>query len=158
MSELHLSYLRLLHELGESLEQLSDMAQRKQGCVHENDLLGLDEVLKQEQAMTLTLRGLEQRRLKLVSQLGLNGVSLAQLPEKYPDELQLEAKRTAEGLRNSYSVYRSCADAARSTLELNLHQIEKIIADSGVDPAEAGVGYQAPGVEPPRNMKTDFRA
>ena len=107
--------------------------------------------------MTLTLRGLEQRRLKLVSQLGLDGVSLTQLPDKYPDELQLEAKQTAEELRGSYSVYRSCADAARSTLELNLHQIEKIIVDSGADPA-AGAGYQAPGVEPPRNMKTDFRA
>ncbi len=157
MSELHLSYLRLLRELGESLEQLSTLARQKQGCVHENDLLGLDEVLKQEQAMTLTLRGLEQRRLKLVSQLGLDGVSLTQLPDKYPDELQLEAKQTAEELRGSYSVYRSCADAARSTLELNLHQIEKIIVDSGADPA-AGAGYQAPGVEPPRNMKTDFRA
>ena len=158
MGDIYQAYLSLLRSLGESLEQLSALARKKAAAANADDLMALDEIMKQEQAMTLTLRGLEQRRLKLMSQLGLNGVSLTQLPENYPDELQLEAKQTAEGLRNSYSVYRSCADAARSTLELNLHQIEKIIADSGVDPAEAGAGYQAPGVEPPRNMKTDFRA
>lgn len=158
MSELHLSYLRLLRELGDSLDQLSTLAQQKQGYVRANDLMGLDEVLKQEQAMTLNLRGLEQRRLKLTSQLGLEGVGLDELAEKYPDELQLEAKQTADALRGSYSVYRSCADAARNTLEVNLHEIEKVIAASGTDAPASGAGYQSPGVEPPKNMKTDFRA
>ena len=108
--------------------------------------------------MTLSLRGIEQKRLKLVSQLGLEGVSLAGLDSKYPDELQLQAKETSEKLRQSYEVYRSHADAARSTLELNLHQIDKLISASGIDPATLGPGYEAPGVEPPRSMKTDFRA
>lgn len=158
MSELHLSYLQLLRELTGSLDQLSVLAQRKINCVHESDLIALDEVLKQEQAMTLNLRGLEQRRLKLVSQLGLEGVRLAALDSKYPDELQIQAKETSEKLRQSYEMYRGCADAARSTLELNLHQIEKIIAQSGIDPEALGAGYEPAGVEPPRSMKTDFRA
>jgi len=158
MSELHMSYLRLLRELDGSLEQLSGLAREKMDRVRENDLMGLDEVLRQEQAMTLTLRGLEQRRLKLSNQLGIDAVRLSELPEKYPDELQLEAKQTVDKLRNSYSVYRSCADAAREVLELNLHQIEKVIAGSGASPAAAGSGYQPGEVEPPKNMKTDFRA
>ena len=157
MSELHRSYLQLLRELGESLEQLSGLALQKQERVREDDLTGLDAVLKQEQAMTLTLRGLEQRRLKLTSQLGLEGVKLADLPEKYPGELQLEAKQTADTLRDSYSLYRSCADAARNMLEVNLHEIERVIAASGADTV-SGAGYHTPGVEPPQNMKTDFRA
>ncbi len=158
MSELHRSYLKLLRELGESLDQLSGLAQQKQEHVRGDDLIGLDEVLKQEQAMTLTLRGLEQRRLKLVSQLGLEGTGLDDLPDRYPDELQFEAKQTADNLRESYSLYRSCADAARNMLEVNLHEIERVIAASGVDTPVSGAGYQTPGVEPPKNMKTDFRA
>ena len=47
---------------------------------------------------------------------------------------------------------------ARNTLELTLHQIDKIVAAAGIDPGQLGAGYQAPGVEPPKNMKTDFRA
>lgn len=158
MANLHLSYLELLRDLSASLDRLGQLAQEKRSVVQQNDLIGLDEVLKQEQAMTLNLRGLEQRRLKLLAQMGLANVSLSELPIKYPAELEQEARQTVAGLQQSYSAYRSYADAARSTLELNIHQIEKVIAASGVDPKLAAAGYESPGVEPPKNMKTDFRA
>lgn len=154
----HQDYLALLRELSGHLERLSQLDGQKADAVRRDDLLGLDEVLKQEQAMTLTLRGLEQRRVKLLKQLGLDGVPLDSLPGKFPPELELEAKKTVEELRNSYKIYRGFADMARNLLELNLHQIEKAVAASGVDPAALGAGYEIPGVEPPKNMKTDFRA
>lgn len=78
------TYLELLRELSGSLERLAQLAQDKASAVRQDDLIGLDEVLKQEQAMTLNLRGLEQRRLKLASQLGLNGTSLSDLPGRCP--------------------------------------------------------------------------
>lgn len=158
MDERYLAYITLLRDLSGNLEQLSELAQQKSEQVRQNDLLGLDEVLKQEQVMTLALRGLEQKRLKLVAQLGLDGVSLSGFPARCPEHLQDRAAQTVERLRQSYHVYRSYADAARSTLELNLHEIEKYIARSGADPKLVSAGYEAPGVEPPKNMKTDFRA
>lgn len=158
MDDLRLSYLALLDEVRGTLDQLSQLAQDKAGAVRQDDLIALDEVLKQEQAMTLNLRGLEQRRLKLSAQLGLDGVPLTGLAERFAPELDEQAKKTADALRDSYAIYRSYANMARSALELNLHQIEKIIAASGVDPNLAASGYEAPGVEPPQKMKTDFRA
>lgn len=152
------AYLSLLQELNGHLEQLAQLAQQKAEAARQDDLMALDEVLKQEQAMSLTLRGLEQRRAKLVKELGLENTSLAQLPDKCPPELEPEARKTAEALHASYKIYRSCADMARNTLELTLHQIDKIVAAAGIDPGRQGAGYQAPGVEPPKNMKTDFRA
>lgn len=156
----HEAYLNLLREVGGLLEQLAGLARQKAAVVRQDDLLALDEVLKQEQALSLNLRGLELRRMKLAPQLGLDGTTLEDLAAKYPAEMRLEAKKTLESLRNSYEIYRSCADMARSTLELNLHQIEKLVVASGGDPKdlEAGAGYVQPSVEPPRNMKTDFRA
>lgn len=88
MADLHLSYLELLRDLSASLDRLGQLAQEKRGAVQRSDLMGLDEVLKQEQAMTLNLRGLEQRRLKLLAQMGLTGVSLSDLPDRYPAELE----------------------------------------------------------------------
>lgn len=152
------AYLSLLQELNGHLEQLAQLAQQKAEAARQDDLLALDEVLKQEQAMSLTLRGLEQRRTKLVKELGLENTSLVQLPDKCPAELEQEARKIAEELRASYKIYRGCADMARNTLELTLHQIDKIVAAAGIDPGRLGAGYQAPGVEPPKNMKTDFRA
>lgn len=158
MEQLPLAYLELLDELRSSLDQLAQLAQEKAGAVRSDDLLALDEVLKQEQAMTLSLRGLEQKRLKLLAQMGLESVPLAELSGRYPPELAGRAEKTVDALRDSYAIYRSSADMARSLLELDLHKIEKVIAASGVDPVVAASGYEAPGVEPPKNMKTDFRA
>ena len=158
MEDVYQAYLALLRSLGESMDQLSALAQKKAAAANGDDLMALDEVMKQEQAMTLNLRGLEQRRLKLAAQLGLSGTSLSDLPGRCPPELELQARQTVEQLLQGYEIYRGCADMARNLLELNLHQMEKTISAAGVDPASPGAGYQAPGVEPPKNMKTDFRA
>lgn len=152
------SYLGLLGELSGSLERLAQLAQDKAAAVRRDDLIGLDEVLKQEQAIALNLRGVELRRLKLAAQLGLDSTSLSDLPSRCPPELEIQAGQAVEQLRQTYAAYRGCADMARNLLELNLHQIEKTIAASGVDPANPGTGYEPPSVEPPKNMKTDFRA
>ena len=155
-------YLKLLREVGRLMEQLAGLAQQKADVVRRDDLLGLDDVLKQEQALGLNLRGMELRRLKLVPQLGLEGVPLSGLTSKCPPELKDEARQVVGDLTDSYRIYRSSADMARNTLELNLHQIEKFVAANGGDPKDldmsVGSGYAAPDKEPPRSMKTDFRA
>ena len=152
------SYLGVLKELSGTLDRLTPLAQQKAEAVRGNDLLALDEVLKQEQALSLNLRGLELKRQKLVIQLGLDGVRLARLPEHCPPQLADETRKTADALRESYEIYCSYANMARNTLELNLHQIDKILVDAGVDPKLAAQGYEAPPMEPPKKMKTDFRA
>ena len=151
-------YLKLLREVGTLLEQLAVLAQQKADAVRQDDLLALDEVLKQEQALGLNLRGLELRRAKLVGQLGLEGTTLSALPAKCPPELAAETDQVVSDVQMSYRAYRSSANMVRTTLELNLHQIEKTITASGIDPVLGGAGYAAPGAEPPKNMKTDFRA
>ena len=152
------SYLGVLKELSGVMDRLTPLARQKAEAVRANDLLALDEVLKQEQALSLNLRGLELKRLKLVPQLGLDNVPLSRLPEHCPAQLAGEARKTADALRESYEIYRSYANMARNTLELNLHQIDKVLADAGVDPKLAAQGYEAPPLEPPKKMKTDFRA
>ena len=152
------AYLGVLRELTGALERLTPLAQQKAEAVRANDLLALDEVLKQEQALGLNLRGLELKRQKLVPQLGLDNVPLSELSRHCPPQLANEARKTAAALRESYEIYRSYSDMARNTLELNLHQIDKFLTESGVDPKLAAQGYEAPPMEPPQKMKTDFRA
>lgn len=159
MEDLYRSYLKLLRDLSGTLDKLTPLARQKAEAVRADDLLALDEVLKQEQAFTLNLRGLELRRTKLLAQLGLDKVRLNDLPGHYPPELQGEARKTVEQLRQSYEIYRGYSDMARSTLELNLHQIDQALLKAGVDPKLAAAGYESPqNMEPPKKMKTDFRA
>lgn len=157
MEEHYASYLTLLNDLRGNLDRLTELARKKTDAVRRDDLMALDEVIKQEQVLALSLRGLEQKRLKLLTQLGLDGVPLSRLAARYPAQLQPQATQTVNALKRSYESYRTASQAARSTLELNLHELERIIAAQGGDTAH-GAGYTPPDAQPPEKMKTDFRA
>lgn len=157
-------YLTLLEELRSSLDQLTGLAKEKNAAVLKDDLLALDEVLKQEQVLSLSLRGLEQRRLKLLKELGLESVPLSRLCERYPEDLKGQAKQTVERLRASYEIYQRASEVAKGTLERGLHELDKIVVGLGgpAAPTPPPSPLRAPRpsaeVEPPPNMKTDFRA
>lgn len=157
MENQQLEYLSLLDGLRNSLEQLTELDQQKTAAVRKDDLAELNEILKKEQALSLSLRGQEQKRLKLAEALGFQNIPLRQLPASYPDSLYLRAKETVENLSNQYEIYRCAAEVARNTLECNLHEVEKVLEQMGGD-VPLGPGYSAPDIAPPPAMKTDFRA
>ena len=150
-------YLPLLDQIGEQVEHLTDLAKQKITAVRNDDLLALDEILKQEQASSLLFRGLEQKQSALLNSTGLKGIPLSSLAENFPPKMRLEAKQCIEQLQTRYRVYQTSAEVARNTLECNLHEIEKVLAS--MSPASAGgPGYQPAEPEIPSSMKTDFRA
>ena len=157
MEQAYLAYLELLDEVSRNLERLRGLALQKSDAVRANDLIALDQVIRQEQALSLHLRGLEQKRTRQLGALGLAQTPLSALAAAYPPQLQMQAKQSVEDLQQQYTLYRGAAEVARDTLECNLHEIEKVLA--GLDGAgPAGPGYTSPGAEPPAAMKTDFRA
>lgn len=149
-------YLVVLNQIRVELEHLSGLAQEKTAAVRSNDLLALDQVMRQEQAAALTFRGLEQKQTTLLHTIGLEHVPLSTLAESFPPEMRLEAKQVVEDLRSQFQIYRSCSESARSTLECNLHEIDKILAQSAN--SVEGPGYEAKSPDIPTSMKTDFRA
>lgn len=149
--------LELFDKITGILTELAEFERQKAAAVRKDDLTALDGILKQEQALALNVRGLEQKRVELLTQFGLLNVPLAAVPGKFPADQQLRAKNVTEKLREAYQVYQAAAEVARDTLECNLHEIEKILSDAGVDP-NLGSGYGPPDVDPPAAMKTDFHA
>lgn len=152
------AYFQLLNNLRQQLEHLTDLTRLKAKAAQNDDLLALDEVLRQEQAAALNFRGLEQRRQKQTADLGIAELALSQLPECCPPALREEALQTAEALTAQYRTYRSVAEDTRVILERNLHEVERTLEQAGVKPEEGTPGYAAPQPETPPNMKTDFRA
>ena len=120
-----------LDKLGEKLEELTALQKEKTRAVRLDDLLAVNECMKKEQVLSLSLRGMEIQREKLLKELGLEAVPLSAMPERCPPEQRIEARAVAERLRNRYLIYQSAAQVARSTLEVNLHQIEKMITEEG---------------------------
>lgn len=151
------SLLTLFENLTEHLRQLTELARRKTTAVCKSDLLELDKILKEEQAQSLALRGIDQKRTSLLQQFGLDQIPVTEIPSRFPADLQQKAKNVIETMQREFAIYRSAAEVARNTLECNLHEVEKFLAAVGAanDP---GAGYHGNDVEPPPKMKSDFRA
>lgn len=150
-------YLSLLEELTTTLERLTAVQQRKTEAVRVDDLATLNDCIKQEQALSLTLRGFEQKRIGAVSALGLSKIPLSALASHCPVGSELRAKAVSEELLRQYQLYRSASDVARTTLECNLHQIEKLLSDTGAPPV-SGAGYGTSEIAPPAGLRSDFHA
>ena len=151
------SLLTLFENLTEHLRQLTELAKRKTTAVRKNDLIELDKILKEEQAQSLALRGIDQKRTTLLQQFALDRIPVTEIPSHFPDDLQQAARNTVETMQREFAIYRSAAEVARNTLECNLHEVEKFLAAVGAA-NDAGAGYRSSDVEPPAKMKSDFRA
>lgn len=138
MYEAYREYFGFMEQLGGLLDKLTELAREKTAAVRRDDLLAVDGCMKREQALSLSLRAMDKKREALLAGLGLRDVSLSAFAQRCPEEIRPEAQRAAEQLRSRYVLYRSAADVARTTLECNLHQIEKLLADQAVAPMEGG--------------------
>ena len=94
-------YLKLMESLTKTLEELTQVERDKNAAASAGDLRGVEDCMKREQVLSLTLRGYDQKRDTILGALGLKGITLRQLVQHSPDELRLETKDVAEKLRQS---------------------------------------------------------
>lgn len=121
-------YLQLLQGLEKTIGQLVALERKKVGAVRANDVQGVDDCIRQEQVLSLSLRGTEQKRAKMLKAIGLEGVNLSGLAGHAPEELRRETHETACALRERYEEYQSASDAARTALERVLIQVDQMLA------------------------------
>lgn len=135
-------YLRLLNSVGDALEKLTELEQTKAQAVSRGDLRAVEELMKQEQVFSLSLRGLDQKRDRMLKDMGLTGVHLRELASRAPEDMYREVKAAAEKLRRQYEVFQAASQVARDTLECNLRAIENIQKAQSAPPEE-GRPHQA---------------
>lgn len=146
--------LRFLRELDGSLEKLTTLQEEKRAAVQDVD--SLNECMKRGQAISLALRGLEGKRLKLMSELGLEGVPLRDLPGRCPPEHRTETSQAVEQVLRSYQVLQSAQKAARTVLEGRLHHVEAELKRRGLDPEETASAVHVSRDR--EHVHTDFKA
>lgn len=144
----HQEYLTLLEGLCGTLDRLTEIARKKIDATRQSDLMALNECMKQEQVVTLSLKTIEKKRQGLLSAMQLENVPLNRLWEHYPEELRPRCREVTESLRSRYQLYESAANAARTLMERALRDIEKMMPPDESTP---------PGETPPQ-VRTDFRA
>ncbi len=151
MSGIYEDYLQYLADLADVLDQMTEVTKVKNKAAKAGDLVAVEEMMKKEQVFSMTLRGMDQKRDKMLKEMGLEGVPLSKLAENYPPELFDQARKAAEHAAKRFEVFHRTSEAARVTMECALHDIERMM------PENQPVPHRDKG-EPPPRMKTDFRA
>lgn len=129
MLDAYRNYFDFMERLGGTLDRLTELAGRKTEAVRRGDLVAVEDCMKQEQALSLSLRTMDRKREKLLADMGLKDVNLSGFVQSCPPELRLEAKAAEEKLRRRYTLYRGAADTARTTLEASLRLLDRHLAD-----------------------------
>ncbi|MBQ9520949.1 MAG: hypothetical protein IJR72_00080 [Oscillospiraceae bacterium] len=127
MEEIYEAFFTYLEKVGEYLDRLSELAKAKNIAAQRGDVLSVNECMREEQEIGLTLRRMDKQRQRLLTVLHLDGVPLSAVPAHCPPELRPAARAAVETLLTKRDIYRSAADAARATLECSLHNVEKLI-------------------------------
>lgn len=131
-----LDYFELLSKLGSALEDLAIVEESKVLAITKGDLPTIDEIMKKEQAFSMTIRGFEQKRVKMLAALEIPLVPLGELANHMPTDLRPQGKRVVEQVKTKYERYRIASDLARKNLEIALGQLESL---TGVKS-----GYESP--------------
>lgn len=150
MNQVYEDYLQYLNNLADTLDQMTEITKAKNRAARTGDLVQVEALMKKEQVFSMTLRGMDIKRDKMLKEMGLAGVPLSRLAGHYPPELFDQARKTAEHTLKRYQVFQSASEAARITMECALRDIERMLPEDQDVPAG--------GKEPPTRMKTDFRA
>ena len=98
-------YLKMLRGLSKTLEQLAQTEREKNQAASQGDLSGVEACMKREQALSLSLRGYDQKRDAMLAGLGLAGLPLRGLEDRVPEELRLGRKpwpRSCAGSTNCF--------------------------------------------------------
>ena len=65
-------YLNFMKKLSRTLEELAQVEREKNDAVSEGNLSRVEECMKREQALSMSLRGLEQKRSRMLADFGVN--------------------------------------------------------------------------------------
>jgi len=126
-----------LEAFGDTLEQLSDlmtsltqMENAKAEAASSGQHGRIDGYLKQEQALILKLRGLEQRHRKQMKTLALDGLTFRQILEQADEKEEAFLSPLFGRLTEQLRLLTSSRDSANRILNVRLKEFEDALAGS----------------------------
>lgn len=114
-------------EIIEFLEKLAEVQQKKLDAVHNNDLVLLDECMKQEQAAVMKSKSLDRKREAILAELGFSGLSYKQILENISEDKKAVAKPLFEKLRAAVLIFNERNNQIKTSIEVNLHSISNTL-------------------------------
>ncbi len=149
-------YLKLLLALQKDMIELAGILEKKIEATQQFDLEALNDCIRKEQAVSLSLRGLESRRPILLAELGYNDATLRDMPRLCPQEHKAETSRIVEVVLKDYEILRSLQNRARAMLERHMYSVQTSLEGQGVVP-NLDDNYRTAPADKPKKLRTDLK-
>ncbi len=124
-------YFDFLKELTAELKNLTELQKSKLKAIEEHSLDALNDCIKKEQAISLKMRGIEQKRVKLLNELGLSGTKMADISQKCPAQHKENVEKQVEATMSAYDEYKSIQTKATAEIARNMKFVETSLAHRG---------------------------
>lgn len=120
----------LLEESADLYNNFLELEYEKYDTVLKNDIETLDDVVSKEQAFYLKMRGLEQKREKLIDSMGMSGKTLKEIIDS-SEEAKNMLIEEYEKLNSIMSEVKKISHLCKTLLEVRLHRIDKAMSQLG---------------------------
>lgn len=144
-------FIDIINEFIIFFESLKDIEQEKFNAVTAKNFSQIDECMKKEQAAILKLKGLDKKREQIQEKLSFKDKSFREIISLVPDKNKPVLSELFNKLDSNVKSYKSISDAAKETLELNIHNIDRII-----DAIENSSTYTNDGSKKENTQKKSF--
>lgn len=131
MADSYEELFSLLDKLSREMDELTEIAREEHEAVLRSDIIGIQDCMKREQAVSLSLRSMDIKRDRLLEELGMSDVPLSQLAEHCPDDKRTRARKAQKRLTDRYRLYRSASAVTTKSLELKLAAIDDRLKENG---------------------------
>ena len=120
-------FLKIIKELSEVLTELIAYSEIKVDAAQSNKVSMVDDCLKKEQALVMKFRGFEQKREKLMEDLGFSGKSFQEILSIIDEAKREEAIVAFEGLSQKVQMLQILQAELDVLMKLNIRELEQAI-------------------------------
>ncbi|MDF2948240.1 MAG: hypothetical protein K0R07_250 [Sedimentibacter sp.] len=121
--------IELLKESAEVYKQFLELEYKKYDIVIKNDVISLDDIVSKEQVVFLKMRGLEQKREKLIVSFGMNGKTFKEIIDNQDEDENLLSEY--QKLKSIISEVKKISSLCKTLIEVRLHRLDKAMSQLG---------------------------
>ena len=121
----------VLNSICTLFDRLLVVENNKLDAIAINDVDMLDEYMRAEQAFTMELRGLDARREKILEDLGLSGLTMSTIIERYSGEDRTKLSVIFEKLQERTEEIQVAVACTKRFIELHLQSLDLVLDRMG---------------------------
>ena len=121
----------ILKESADLYKNFLELEYKKYDIAIKDDIVALDDIVSKEQAFYLKMRGLEQKRGKIIEEMGMKGKSLKEIIELSDEEQRLMLIEAYDELYELILEVKKISNLCKTVIEVRMNRIHKAMKKLG---------------------------